>query len=200
VSAGPESTPVRPRPRLILLVPLLVFAAPAAVFLVRLESGVDTDFIPSVLIGKPAPELALPPLDPGQSGLNRADLLGKVTLVNVFASWCVPCRDEHPQLQALSQDSRIRIVGINYKDNGANARRFLGEMGNPYSAIGVDSSGRTSIDWGVYGVPETFLVGPDAVIRQKFVGPISAEALEKVVRPAIETALRGRAAPSATMQ
>ncbi|HZP21077.1 MAG TPA: DsbE family thiol:disulfide interchange protein [Bauldia sp.] len=189
-SAPPQSAPVRPRRRLVLLLPLAVFAALAAVFLARLESGTDSEFIPSVLIGKPAPDFVLPGLEPGQSGLSRADLLGKVTLVNIFASWCGPCRDEHPQLQALSGDPGFRLVGINYKDNAANARRFLGELGNPYSAIGADPSGRASIDWGVYGVPETFLVGPDGVIRQKFVGPISAEALEKAVRPAVEEALK----------
>ena len=124
-------------------------------------------------------------------GLKRADLTGKLTLVNVFASWCGPCRLEHPQLEALAGDGRIRLVGINYKDQPANALRFLGDMGNPYAAIGVDEKGRAAIDWGVYGVPETFVVGPDGIIRYKFIGPITEEALTRVVRPEIDKALAG---------
>ena len=124
-------------------------------------------------------------------GLKRADLAGKLTLVNVFASWCGPCRLEHPQLEALAGDSRIRLVGINYKDQPANALRFLGDMGNPYAAIGVDEKGRAAIDWGVYGVPETFVVGPDGTILHKFIGPITEEALTRVVRPEIDKALAG---------
>jgi cytochrome c biogenesis protein CcmG/thiol:disulfide interchange protein DsbE len=180
----------RRRVRLILLLPLGLFVALAAVFLMRLESGVDPGAIPSVLIGKPAPEFDLPPLE-GVTvpGLKRADLDGELTLVNVFASWCVPCREEHPVLQELANDGRIRLVGINYKDDPENARRFLGDLGNPYAAIGVDRQGRAAIDWGVYGVPETFVVGADAVIRYKFIGPLSDEAVARVLMPEIEKAL-----------
>jgi cytochrome c biogenesis protein CcmG/thiol:disulfide interchange protein DsbE len=182
--------PAPPRPRrLVLLVPLALFVALAAVFLVRLESGTDISEIPSALVGKPAPEFTLPALDgAGVPGLSRADLAGKVTLVNVFASWCGPCRAEHPQLELLAADKRIQVVGINYKDVPENARRFLGQLGNPYAAIGVDARGRAAIDWGVYGVPETFLVGKDGTIVRKFIGPIMPDHLD-TVRPAIEAAL-----------
>jgi cytochrome c biogenesis protein CcmG/thiol:disulfide interchange protein DsbE len=112
-----------------------------------------------------------------------------MTLVNVFASWCVPCRDEHPVLTALAKDPRVRIVAIDYKDDPNNARRFLTELGNPYAAIGVDSSGRAAIDWGVYGVPETFVVGPDGVIRDKIIGPVTAAAVTGTILPAVEKAL-----------
>jgi cytochrome c biogenesis protein CcmG/thiol:disulfide interchange protein DsbE len=182
-----------PRFRPVLLLPLALFAALAAIFFVSLRSGIDPEAIPSALVGKPAPEFDLPAL-PGATvpGLKRADLAGKLTLVNVFASWCGPCRLEHPQLQALAGDSRIRLVGINYKDQPANALRFLGDVGNPYAAIGVDEKGRAAIDWGVYGVPETFIVGPDGTILCKFIGPITEDALNRVVRPEIDKALAGK--------
>jgi cytochrome c biogenesis protein CcmG/thiol:disulfide interchange protein DsbE len=184
------ATPGKARPRLLLLLPLGFFAALALVFLARLESGGDPGTVPSVLIGKPAPEFTLPPLDGlNVPGLARADLQGRMTLVNVFASWCVPCRDEHPVLTALAKDPRVRIVAIDYKDDPNNARRFLTELGNPYAAIGVDSSGRAAIDWGVYGVPETFVVGPDGVIRDKIIGPVTAAAVTGTILPAVEKAL-----------
>ena len=191
-SPVPPAPPVPPRPklRLALLIPLALFAALAAVFLIRLETGGD-DAIPSALVGKTAPDFALPPLaGVDRPGLSHASLLGSVSLVNVFASWCGPCRQEHPQLAELAKDSRIRVVGINYKDAAANAARFLADLGNPYAAIGVDSNGRAAIDWGVYGVPETFIVGDDGVILHKFVGPISPDALDRIIRPQIEAALR----------
>ena len=179
--------------RLIALLPLGFFLALALVFLMRLESGVDPQSIPSALVGKPAPEFDLPPLGPASlPGLKRADLNGQVTVVNVFASWCGPCRVEHPQLAELAKDKRFRTVGINYKDQPDNAARFLSELGNPYTAIGVDIKGRAAIDWGVYGVPETFIVGRDGVIRHKFIGPITAEAAEAVIKPEIEKALAGK--------
>lgn len=190
-SASPvPPVPPRPKLRLALLVPLALFAALAAVFLLRLETGGD-DAIPSALIGKTAPDFALPPLaGVDRPGLTHASLLGQVSLVNVFASWCGPCRQEHPQLTELAKDSRIRVVGINYKDAAANAAAFLGDLGNPYAAIGVDSNGRAAIDWGVYGVPETFVVGADGVILHKFVGPISEDALDRIIRPEVEAALK----------
>lgn len=191
-SAPPASGASRPKPlRLVLLIPLAVFAALAAVFLLRLETGGNLDAIPSALIGKPAPEFSLPPLDgAGRPGLTRADLDGEVSVVNVFASWCVPCRQEHPQLTELAADKRIRVVGINYKDSPANAAAFLGEVGNPFAAIGVDAKGRAAIDWGLYGVPETFIVGRDGTILYKFIGPISEDALRRIVGPEIEAALK----------
>jgi cytochrome c biogenesis protein CcmG/thiol:disulfide interchange protein DsbE len=189
--AAVETRPPR-RLRPALLVPLAVFAVLAAIFLVRLESGVDPSTIPSALVGKPAPAFDLPALaGVGVPGLKRADLDGRVTLVNVFASWCVPCREEHPVLEALARDNRFRIVGIDYKDRDDNARAFLGDLGNPYAAIGVDAKGRAGIDWGVYGVPETFLVGADGIIRYKFVGPLSDETVARLLMPEIEKALGG---------
>ena len=197
MSATDEQTGAGRRPFLVLL-PLVIFAALAALFLIRLEFGVDPELIPSVLVGKAAPDFDLPPLaglaanSAAVPGLKKADLLGHVTLVNIFASWCGPCRQEHPLLAELAKDSRIRLVGINYKDKPENARRFLDDLGNPYAAVGVDSEGRTGIDWGVYGVPETFVVGPDGIIRYKFIGPISEDGLAKVLKPEIEKALAAK--------
>jgi cytochrome c biogenesis protein CcmG/thiol:disulfide interchange protein DsbE len=159
--AKETATTLRPR-RLLVFLPVIVFLVLAGLFLIQLTSGRDVAEIPSALIGQPAPQTSLPPLE-GVSlpGLDSKDFAGKVTLVNVWASWCAPCREEHPLLLALSQDKRFSIAGLNYKDAPENARRFLGSLGNPYAAIGVDSAGRAAIDWGVYGVPETFLVGKD---------------------------------------
>lgn len=182
----------KPR-RLFLFLPLLAFLALSAVFMVQLLSGRDSSVVPSALIGEPAPQTQLPPLEGvGLPGLSPADFAGNVTLVNVWGSWCVPCRDEHPLLMQLAQDERIRIVGLNYKDRPENARRFLGELGNPYDAIGVDESGRAAIEWGVYGVPETFLVGPDGTILYKHVGPLSPQSLKEEFMPEVEKALVGR--------
>ncbi|MCX5494821.1 DsbE family thiol:disulfide interchange protein [Kaistia dalseonensis] len=190
--------------------PLVLFGLVAIVFLVKLEQGGDPSIVPSALVGRPAPATDLPPLagsgvpglpsslfggnDDGNAGGKANGNPGKPTLVNVWASWCVPCREEHPVLETLARDPRIRLVGINYKDQPENAARFLGQLGNPFSAIGVDKTGRTAIDWGVYGVPETFLVGPDGIIRYKFIGPLSPESLAKVLMPEIEKLI----APSAT--
>ena len=183
------------RRRLLVLLPLAIFLALAALFFFRLGSG-DPSRIPSALIGRPAPDTNLAPL-PGLNardgtplpGLSAADFKGAVTLVNVWASWCVPCHDEAPLLDALSADKRIRIVGINYKDQPDNARRFLGRYGNPFAAAGTDGNGRASMEWGVYGVPETFIVGRDGNIAYKRVGPITEANLDRVLKPEIEKAL-----------
>jgi cytochrome c biogenesis protein CcmG/thiol:disulfide interchange protein DsbE len=189
----------RRRPRLALLFPFAVFATLAAIFLIKLLGGGDPSAIPSALIDKPVPEFSLPALE-GLSrdgtpvpGLSTADLKGRVSLVNIFASWCGPCRQEHPFLEQLATDPRIKLYGINYKDVPENARRFLGELGNPYAAVGVDDRGRAAIDWGVYGVPETFLIGPDGIIRHKIVGPLSERALDEFLIPEIEKLLAGGA-------
>jgi cytochrome c biogenesis protein CcmG/thiol:disulfide interchange protein DsbE len=123
-------------------------------------------------------------------GLDPAAFKGKVSVVNVWASWCVPCHDEAPLLTALAKDTRLQIVGINYKDSPDNARRFLGRYGNPFAAVGVDSNGRASIEWGVYGVPETFVVGRDGTILYKMVGPVTPDNLDSVLKVAIEKALK----------
>lgn len=176
--------------RLFVFLPLAIFLALAGIFLMQLLSGRDISTVPSALLGEQAPETNLPPL-PGLDlpGLNSADFKGKVTLVNIWASWCAPCREEHPVLMALAQDKRFAIAGLNYKDQAENARRFLGDLGNPYAAIGIDEAGRTAIDWGVYGVPETFLVGRDGKIVFKHVGPLTVEATQRTLLPEIEKAL-----------
>ena len=184
------------RSRIVLLVPLCAFLALAALFLIRLGSG-DPGRIPSALIGKPAPMTNLPAV-PGLErdgkalpGLDPAEFQGRVSLVNVWASWCVPCHDEIPFLQQLAQDARIRLVGINYKDQPDNARRFLNHYGNPFAASGADENGRAAIEWGVYGVPETFVVGRDGRIFYKLVGPINDENFERVLLPELHKALGG---------
>jgi cytochrome c biogenesis protein CcmG/thiol:disulfide interchange protein DsbE len=184
------------RGRILVLLPLAVFLALTALFLVRLFSG-DPSRIPSALIGHPAPALDLPPVTglehDGKAipGLAAADFRGNVTLVNVWASWCIPCHDEAPFLLELAGDTRIRLVGINYKDQPDNARRFLNRYGNPFIASGADQTGRAAIEWGVYGVPETFLIGRDGRIAYKLVGPISAQNFATELKPAIEKALAG---------
>jgi cytochrome c biogenesis protein CcmG, thiol:disulfide interchange protein DsbE len=182
------------RRRLIVSIPLVAFLALAALFMLRLGAG-DPSRIPSALIGHPAPATTLPPL-PGLErdgkpvpGLDSAELKGEVTVLNVWASWCVPCRDEAPLLLALAADRRIRVVGINYKDQPDNARRFLGRYGNPFVANGTDGNGRAAIEWGVYGVPETFVVGRNGRIAYKLIGPITADNLDQTLKPAIEKAL-----------
>jgi cytochrome c biogenesis protein CcmG, thiol:disulfide interchange protein DsbE len=189
-----ENPPNVGRRRLLVLLPLVLFLALAALFLFRLGAG-DPSRLPSVLIGREAPPTELPAV----AGLERngepvpgivpADFKGAVTVLNVWASWCVPCRDEASLLMTLSGDKRIRLVGINYKDQPDNARRFLGRFGNPFSASGADANGRAAIEWGVYGVPETFIVGRDGKIAYKVVGPLTPENLERVVKPEIEKAL-----------
>ena len=182
------------RRRMIVLAPLLAFLALAALFMFRLGAG-DPSRIPSALIGHVAPQTNLPPLaglerdGKAVPGLDSGDFKGEVTLLNVWASWCVPCRDEAPLLIKLAGDKRIRLVGINYKDQADNARRFLGRYGNPFAASGADANGRAAIEWGVYGVPETFVVGRDGHIAYKLIGPITPENLDTALKPALEKAL-----------
>ena len=185
------------RRKILVALPLILFLALAALFLYRLGAG-DPSRIPSALIGREVPQTNLPPVaglvHDGKPlpGINAADFKDNVTLVNVWASWCVPCHDEVPQLEELAKDTRIRLVGINYKDQPDNARRFIGRYGNPFAAIGSDPNGRAAIEWGVYGVPETFVVGRDGRIAYKLVGPITESNLKSVVMPAIEKALAGK--------
>ena len=181
--------------RWLVVLPLIVFGVIAALFLLRLYGG-DPSKIPSALIGRPAPQTALPALQgltrdgAAVPGLDPALFKGKVSVVNVWASWCVPCHDEAPLLTEMAKDNRLQVVGINYKDVPENARRFLGRYGNPFSAVGVDGNGRASIEWGVYGVPETFVVGRDGNIVYKLVGPITPDKLDSVVKAEIEKAMR----------
>ena len=181
------------------IIPLALFAVLAGLFLVQLFRG-DPSKLPSALIGRPAPAFVLPAMEglarngAPVPGLSRADLLGRVTVVNIWASWCVPCRDEHPLLIELARNPEIRVVGINYKDQAENARRFLGTLGNPFAAIGVDTAGRAAIDWGVYGVPESFIVAPDGTIAYKHVGPLTPQALAGPFAEALKRAAAAKPA------
>jgi cytochrome c biogenesis protein CcmG, thiol:disulfide interchange protein DsbE len=212
-----EATSLSPKEiryrRLLVLLPLALFVGlmtlfserffvirfdPSAPLFVRLEFITrDISALPSALIGREAPATDLPPVvgleRDGKPipGIAAADFKSAVTVLNVWASWCVPCHDEAPLLVQLARDSRIRVVGINYKDQPDNARRFLGRYGNPFAASGTDANGRAAIEWGVYGVPETFIVGRDGKIAYKLVGPITPDNLERVMKPEIEKALAG---------
>jgi cytochrome c biogenesis protein CcmG/thiol:disulfide interchange protein DsbE len=192
------SVPAEPasrRSRLLMLLPLIVFLGLAVLFWLRLGDG-DPSRIPSALIGRPAPQTMLPPLEglarDGKPvpGLDPAAFKGKVSVVNVWASWCVPCHDEAPLLTELGNDKRLQVIGINYKDSSENARRFLGRYGNPFGMIGVDGNGRAAIEWGVYGVPETFIVGREGKIVYKLVGPITPENLDRVLKVEIDKAFK----------
>jgi len=192
-ASTPENAP-KPS-RWLMALPLIVFAALVAIFWFRLGGG-DPSRIPSALIGHPAPQTSLPPLEglarngAAIPGLDPTIFKGKVSLVNVWASWCVPCHDEAPLLIALGSDKRLQIVGINYKDSADNARRFLGRYGNPFGIVGVDVNGRASIEWGVYGVPETFIVGREGTIVYKLVGPITQDNIDTVLKTEIDKALK----------
>jgi cytochrome c biogenesis protein CcmG/thiol:disulfide interchange protein DsbE len=185
------------RRRLVVLIPLALFLGLALLFIIRLSAG-DPSRIPSALIGRQAPQTDLPPIAGLQQdgkpvpGLDAASFKGSVTVLNVWASWCVPCHDEAPLLVKLAGDKRIRVAGINYKDQPDNARRFVGRYGNPFAAVGTDANGRASIEWGVYGVPETFLIGRDGKIAYKLVGPITEANLERALKPEIEKALAAK--------
>ncbi len=181
------------RNRLLSLLPLFAFAALAGLLLFRLFAG-DASRIPSALIGKPAPSLNLDVLGGGPP-LKDADLrAGHVTIVNVFASWCLPCHEEHALLMQLAQDPTLKakgveIIGIAQKDEPENTRRFLGAKGDPYARVGLDRDGQSGIEWGVYGVPETYIVKGDGTIAYKFIGPMTEETLASVVRPEIAKAM-----------
>jgi cytochrome c biogenesis protein CcmG/thiol:disulfide interchange protein DsbE len=194
VTTTTEDTPEPPRRPLVLLVPLVLFLGLAGLFLVRLGAG-DISRIPSALIGHPAPQTNLPAIAGLERdgtpvpGLDAAAFKGEVSVLNVWASWCVPCHDEAPLLVKLAVDPRIRVLGINYKDQPADARRFLARYGNPFVGNGADANGRASIEWGVYGVPETFIIGRDAKIAYKLIGPITASNFEPVLKREVEKAL-----------
>ncbi len=195
VPRGAEPKPAR-RPFLI-YAPLAGFAALAALFLVRLYSG-DASLLPSALIGKDVPAFTLPAVEGlgDTPGFSDAELRqGKVTLVNVFATWCVPCHQEHEALMRLAADpglarAGVRLFGLAYKDDPANVARFLAGDGDPFARVGADRSGRTAIDFGVYGVPETFIVKGDGKIAYRFVGPLSEESIRNTILPEIEKAQR----------
>lgn len=165
---------------LLFILPLLLFLGFAAAFFAGL--GRDPHAVPSALIGRPVPEFALPALVDDRPGLATADLKGGVTLVNVFASWCVPCRLEHPLLMRLAKEG-VELDGINYKDEPEDAKLWLTNLGDPYKRIGADAAGAVGIDWGVYGVPETFVIDRSGIIRFKQVGPLSADVIHDRIVP-----------------
>jgi cytochrome c biogenesis protein CcmG/thiol:disulfide interchange protein DsbE len=192
----PSTSETMPQRRsLLMALPLIAFASLIALFWYRLGTG-DPSRIPSALIGHLAPPTALPPLQglvndgAPVPGLDPAIFKGKVSIVNVWASWCIPCHDEAPLLIALGRDKRLQLIGINCKDAPDNARRFLGRYGNPYGIVGVDGNGRAAIEWGVYGVPETFIVGREGTIVYKMVGPVTPENIDTVLKVEIEKALK----------
>lgn len=185
VAASAEASPSTERPmRIAFLLPLVLFGALTLVLGVGLF--LNPREIPSPLIGKSVPEFDLPPVKGRALGLASRDLEGEVSLVNVFASWCVACREEHAVLVDLARRHVVPIHGLNYKDKPDDAARWLAEWGDPYSRTGADLSGRVGIDWGVYGVPETFVVGSDGRIAYKHIGPLTHELVRDKLLPLIE--------------
>lgn len=180
-----ETAAARParRANWALLAPLALFAVIAAFLGVGLT--LNPREIPSPLIGRPVPAFALPPVQGRTLGLASADLKGEVSLVNVFASWCAACRDEHPIFLQLQREGFVPLHGLNYKDRPEDAARWLDELGDPYTRTGADRDGRVGIDWGVYGVPETFVIDRDGRIAYKHIGPVTPEVLQKKLRPLI---------------
>lgn len=182
------------RRALIWSIPLFLF------FILAIFLGVgltrDPSYVPSPLINKPIPEFQLPPVKGRELGLSTQDLQAEVSLVNVFASWCVACREEHPFLMALSQNNRIPIHGLNYKDVPDDAAAWLDYFGDPYTRTGADIDGRVGIDWGVYGVPETFIIDKQGRIAYKHIGPIRTDDWEKKLLPVIQQ-IKNRGNPNA---
>jgi len=179
--------------RLIYIAPLALFIGLVLYFFVTLRPGYDPSQLPSAMIGKPAPNFSLPGVPgrldatgrPVREGFSKQDMAGHVVLVNFFASWCVPCRIEHPVLMGLGPTANVPLVGIAYKDGPADTIRFLNEYGNPYIALGMDENGRTGIDFGVYGVPETYVIDKKGVIQLRHVGPLTAEAVAREILPLV---------------
>lgn len=170
--------------RLSFLLPIVLFLGLAA----ALGWGLTRDpkILPSTLINKPVPEFELPPVKGRTLGLANENLKGEVSLVNVFASWCIPCRAEHPMLLRLSDQRIVTIHGLNYKDQPADASAWLDELGDPYTRTGADIDGRVGIEWGVYGVPETFIINRDGKIAYKHIGAITPEILQEIILPLVE--------------
>jgi cytochrome c biogenesis protein CcmG/thiol:disulfide interchange protein DsbE len=169
--------------RWLFLAPLAVFLVVAGYFAVGLTR--DPSVLPTALLDRPAPQFEAPPLSPAKPGLATSDLKGEPMLVNVWASWCVPCRVEHPVLTRLARE--VPVLGLNYKDKPEDARRFLAELGDPYRRVGTDPAGRIAIDWGVYGVPETFVIDGEGRIRHRHVGPLTEEIVAKTIRPLLKS-------------
>jgi cytochrome c biogenesis protein CcmG/thiol:disulfide interchange protein DsbE len=173
------------------VLPVAVFAALVMVLLLALNREQPPSYVPSPLLGKDAPEFVLPRLDDPARTLRKGDLLGDVSLVNIWATWCAGCRQEHPFLMELARTSGVRMFGINWKDDDTLARRWLADLGDPYAAVGVDQDGRVAIDWGVYGAPETFLLDAGGKVLYKHIAPLTAEAWEQEFLPRIRQARSG---------
>lgn len=171
--------------RFLFLAPVLVFIGLAVYFATPLLRGTDPSLIPSPLIDKPAPTFELPPLPGYAKGVSSADLKGKVQIVNIFASWCIPCRAEAPALMRLAKDMHVPILGIDQKDKPEDALEYLKELGDPYVAIGMDSDRHVSIDWGAYGAPETFIVDAEGRIRFKQAAPLTQADIDDTIMPLI---------------
>ena len=187
----PAAAPPPSRFNLMAIVPVGLFGLLAAGFLYSLYHG-DPHNLPSALIGKPAPRFSLPGIAGlAVPGLATSDLgNGKVSIINVWASWCIPCREEQPLLGTIAAKLNVPLYGIDQKDAAGDAAQFLKTLGNPFSKIGADNNGRVSIDWGVYGVPETYVVDGAGKVAYKYIGPLTPEAVEKELRPAVERAAR----------
>ena len=183
MSVDGRQRPAKRRGRFLVMLPAAVFAGLAAAFYWGLWN--NDDRLPSPLVGKAIPEFALPPIEGRDDGLSSADLRGEVSIVNVWASWCVPCRVEMPLLMELAEGGTVPIYGINYKDDPDEALAFLAELGDPYTRIGADRSGRVAIDWGVYGLPETFVIDAEGRIAYKHVGPFDRTLLEEDILPVV---------------
>ncbi|MDD9745767.1 MULTISPECIES: DsbE family thiol:disulfide interchange protein [Rhodobacterales] len=179
----------RRKGRLVTVLPVAIFALIGAGFYWGLFNGNDT--LPSPLVGKAVPEFDLPPIEGRTDGLSTADLKGQVSIVNVWASWCVPCRVEMPLLNELAAQGEVPIFGINYKDRPEEALGFLDELGDPYTRIGADRNGRVSIDWGVYGLPETFVIDAEGRIAYKHIGPFNRNSLEENILPVVRRLQEG---------
>lgn len=191
VGSPPSPSVLASRRRLLLALPAVGFAAVAGVFALGLDR--DPSLVPSPLIGLKMPKFELPPVKGRMLGLASGNLVGEVSLVNVFASWCVACRAEHPLFMRLAQEKTVPIHGINYKDSPDDAAQWLNTMGDPYTRTGADIDGRVAIDWGVYGVPETFVVGSDGVIAYKHIGAVTGEVLSATLLPLVERLRKGAA-------
>jgi len=190
LSNSAESAGSPRRGRMTFLLPVAVFLGVAVAFAVGLT--MDPKNLPSVLIGKAVPVFNLPPVEGRQAGLSNKDLVGEVSLVNVFASWCTACRAEHPLLMRLASRGLVPVHGLNYKDKPEDARKWLDELGDPYMRTGSDSDGRVAIEWGVYGVPETYVVDQEGKIAYKRIGPITSEVLKKEILPLVKSLRNGR--------
>lgn len=172
--------------RPLFVLPAVMFALIAGFFGWALLSDRDPSTLPSQLIDKPPPAMTLAPLLDGVPGLDTSQLKGQVVLVNIFASWCPPCQVEHPVLLRLSKEKKATIYGINYKDKPEDAKAWLARLGNPYQRLGVDANGRAAIDWGSYGVPETYVIDRNGRVRYRQVGPITDQVWHDTVGPIVE--------------